>query len=102
MTIILNETDFSAIAALSGKTVSVAGAQPVPAVVSTLSDEKEAIAGGIIGKTTLKVRIMEHDIDGNTRSLPGKTLRYDGNTYRILSAKKHPLSVAYELTICEL
>lgn len=98
---ILTETDFSAIAALSGKTVSVAGAAPIPAVVSTLSDEKEAVAGGIIGKNTLKIRILEHDTDGNTRTLPGKTLRYDGTVYRILSAKKHPLSAAYELTICE-
>ncbi|MBP3302892.1 MAG: hypothetical protein J6L64_07165 [Opitutales bacterium] len=99
---ILNETDFSTIAALSGATVVIAGAPPVPAIVSTLSDEKEAVAGGIIGKTTLKVRVMEQDITGSIRTLPGKILRYDGNDYRILSAKKHPLSVAYEFTICEL
>lgn len=99
--LVLTESDFSAVAALSGKTVSVAGAAPVPAIISTLSDEKEAVAGGVLGKSTLKVRVMEQDIDGNTRTLPGKILRYDRTEYRILSAKKHPLSCAFELTICE-
>lgn len=97
---ILSETDFSAIASLGGKTVSIADGEEIPAIVSTMSDENEAIAGGIIGKTALKVRVLDTHLNPSSK-LVGAKIRYDGTEYRILSTKKHPLSAARELTICE-
>jgi len=99
---IFTGTDFSQLQGIANGSVRIASASAIPAIISTLSDEKEAIAGGVLGKSTLKIRVLESDISTTAQNLIGAKVEISGQLFRILATKKHPLSAVREITVCEL
>ena len=73
----------------------------VPALVSTLSAEKEILVGGTVDKATFLARYVAADLPLAASALSGKTLRYRDAQFRIVQSKRHPRSDIVHLSITE-
>ena len=76
----------------------------VPALVSTVSDEKALMIGGTLAKANWTARVCVSDtlpFITATRGLIGRLVSYAGATYRVVESRKHPRSAVVHLILQE-
>ncbi len=97
----MKESQFRELCGDGCETLEIAG-KSVPALVSTVADEKTILIGGTLNRANYVARVCAIDIAPVFPSeLPGKVISYNGNAFRIVQVKKHPRSDIIHLTMSE-